>query len=157
MDGRRNLLTDVAGIRVGNAHDPQLASGVTVVLFDRPAVASVFVAGGAPAGRDLENLEPDRAVERIDAILVSGGSGFGLDAASGAQAWLRERGRGLPVRDVRVPIVPSAILFDLLNGGDKDWVASRPIATSPTRLRGCGGQLRAWECGRRATARPRST
>jgi L-aminopeptidase/D-esterase-like protein len=121
MDGRRNLLTDVAGIRVGNAHDPQLASGVTVVLFDRPAVASVFVAGGAPAGRDLENLEPDRAVERIDAILVSGGSGFGLDAASGAQAWLRERGRGLPVRDVRVPIVPSAILFDLLNGGDKNW------------------------------------
>ncbi len=121
MGPRRNLLTDVAGIRVGNAHDPQLASGVTVVLFDKPALGSVFVAGGAPAGRDLENLEPDRAVERIDAIVVSGGSGFGLDAASGAQAWLRERGRGLPVRNVRVPIVPSAILFDLLNGGDKDW------------------------------------
>jgi L-aminopeptidase/D-esterase-like protein len=121
MNGRRNLLTDVPGIRVGNAHDPKLASGVTVVLFEEPAIASVFVAGGAPAGRDLECLEPDRTVERIDAMVLSGGSAFGLDAASGAQAWLRERGRGLPVRDVRVPIVPSAILFDLLNGGDKDW------------------------------------
>ena len=121
MTLRRNLLTDVPGIRVGNAHDPRLASGVTAVLFDEPAVVSVFVAGGAPAGRDLECLEPDRTVERIDAIVLSGGSGFGLDAASGAQAWLRERGRGLLVRDVRVPIVPSAVLFDLLNGGDKDW------------------------------------
>jgi L-aminopeptidase/D-esterase-like protein len=121
MDQPRNLLTDVPGIRVGNAQDPTLASGVTVALFDEPAVASVFVAGGAPAGRDLECLEPDRSVERIEAIVLSGGSGFGLDAASGAQAWLRAHGRGLLVRDVRVPIVPSAVLFDLLNGGDKDW------------------------------------
>ncbi len=121
MIPRRNLLTDVPGIRVGTAHDPKLASGVTVARFDEPAVASVFVAGGAPAGRDLDCLEPDRTVERIDAIVLSGGSGFGLDAASGAQAWLRERGRGLLVRDVRVPIVPSAALFDLLNGGDKAW------------------------------------
>lgn len=117
----RNLITDVAGLTIGQAHDAALASGVTVALFDRPAVASVFVGGGAPAGRDQECLEPDRSVERVDAIVLSGGSGFGLDAASGVQAWLRARGRGLPVRDVRVPIVPSAILFDLLNGGDKDW------------------------------------
>lgn len=117
----RNLITDVAGLAIGQAHDPALASGVTVALFDRPAVASVFVGGGAPAGRDQECLEPDRSVERVDAIVLSGGSGFGLDAASGVQAWLRARGRGLPVRDVRVPIVPSAILFDLLNGGDKGW------------------------------------
>ncbi len=117
----RNLITDVAGLTIGQAHDPALASGVTVALFDRPAVASVFVGGGAPAGRDQECLEPDRSVERVDAIVLSGGSGFGLDAASGVQAWLRARGRGLPVRDARVPIVPSAILFDLLNGGDKGW------------------------------------
>ncbi len=118
---RLNLLTDVAGITVGHADDSRLASGVTAMLFDRPAVAGVAVVGGAPAGRDLDCLRPDRSVERIDAIVLSGGSGFGLDAASGAQAWLRERGRGLPVRSVQVPIVPSAVLFDLLNGGDKDW------------------------------------
>ena len=119
--GPLNLLTDVAGLRVGQAHDERLASGVTVVLFDEPAVAGVAIVGGAPAGRDQECLEPHRTVAGIDALVLSGGSGFGLDAASGAQAWLRERGRGLPVRDIRVPIVPSAILFDLLNGGDKGW------------------------------------
>ncbi|SEC11912.1 L-aminopeptidase/D-esterase [Rhizobiales bacterium GAS191] len=117
----RNLITDVAGISVGCAHDARLASGVTAVLFDKPAVASVSVSGGAPAGRDLECLAPDARIEEIDAILLSGGSAFGLDAASGAQAWLRERGRGHLVRSVRVPIVPQAICFDLLNGGDKDW------------------------------------
>lgn len=116
-----NLLTDVAGLTVGQAQDDELASGVTVVLFDSPAVAGVAVTGGAAAGRDQESLAPDRTVERIDALVLSGGSAFGLDAASGVQAWLRERGRGLPVRDVVVPIVPSAVLFDLLNGGDKAW------------------------------------
>ena len=116
-----NLLTDVSGLSVGQAQDEHLASGVTVVLFDRPAVAGVAVIGGAPAGRDLECLAPERTVERIDAIVLSGGSGYGLDAASGVQAWLRERGRGLAIRDIVVPIVPTAILFDLLNGGDKGW------------------------------------
>ena len=117
----RNLLTDVPGILVGAAHEARLASGVTVVLFEEPAVASVSVSGGAPAGRDLECLAPEARVERIDAITLSGGSAFGLDAASGVQAWLREHGRGLPVRGARVPLVPQAICFDLLNGGDKDW------------------------------------
>lgn len=116
-----NLLTDVCGLTVGQAQDEELASGVTVVLFDEPAVAGVVVSGGAPAGRDQECLAPDRTVERIDALVLSGGSGYGLDAASGVQAWLRERGRGLAVRDVVVPIAPAAILFDLLNGGDKAW------------------------------------
>jgi L-aminopeptidase/D-esterase-like protein len=119
--GLRNSLTDVEGVSVGSAHDARLASGVTVVLFEEPAVASVSVSGGAPAGRDLECLAPDARVERIDAVVISGGSAFGLDAASGAQAWLRENGRGYPVAGTRVPIVPSAICFDLLNGGDKDW------------------------------------
>lgn len=126
MTEPHNLITDVSGIRIGNAHDARLASGVTVALFDRPAVASVFVAGGAPAGRDLECLEPDRAVERIDALVLSGGSGFGLDAASGVQAWLREHGRGVPVGGQRIPVVPTAILFDLLNGGDKAWARFPP-------------------------------
>lgn len=121
MRGPTNLITDVTGIRVGHASDARLASGVTVALFDEPAVASVAVVGGAPAGRDLESLEPGRSIDRIDALVLSGGSGFGLDAASGVQAWLREQGRGLAVGPARVPIVPSAILFDLLNGGDKDW------------------------------------
>ena len=126
MIGSRNLLTDVPGIRVGNAHDPKLASGVTVALFDRPAVASLFIAGGGPAGRDLECLEPDRAVERIDAIVLSGGSGFGLDSTTGVQAWLKEQGRGIPVASARIPIAPTAVLFDLLNGGDKDWARFPP-------------------------------
>ncbi len=117
----RNLLTDIAGVRVGNAHDAQLMSGVTAVLFDQPAVASVAVVGGAPAGRDLSCLQPGGLVGGIDAIVLSGGSGFGLDAASGAQAWLRAQNRGFPVGPMKVPIVPSAVCFDLLNGGDKDW------------------------------------
>lgn len=116
-----NLITDIAGIRIGHAQDAALLSGVTAILFDAPAVGSVAVLGGAPAGRDLGCLEPDAAVERIDALVLSGGSGFGLDAASGAQAWLREHGRGLAVGTARVPIVPSAICFDLDNGGDKAW------------------------------------
>jgi L-aminopeptidase/D-esterase-like protein len=118
---RRNLITDIAGIRVGNAHDTSLASGVTVALFDQPAVASGVVVGGAPAGRDMGCLEPDSLVQGVEAIVLSGGSGFGLDAASGVQAWLREQGRGFVVGPARVPVVPQAICFDLLNGGDKDW------------------------------------
>jgi L-aminopeptidase/D-esterase-like protein len=116
-----NLITDVPGLSVGNAHDAELMSGVTVILFDEPAMASVAVLGGAPAGRDLGCLEPEATVEAVDAIVLAGGSGYGLDAASGVQAWLRQRGRGLPVGTTRVPIVPQAISFDLLNGGNKDW------------------------------------
>ena len=104
-----NLLTDVAGLTVGQAQDEHLASGVTVVLFDEPAVAGVAVLGGAPAGRDQECLVPDRTVERVDALVLSGGSGFGLDATTGVQAWLREHGRGIAIRDVRIPIAPTAI------------------------------------------------
>lgn len=117
----RNLITDIAGVRVGHAGDPKLGSGVTVVLFDRPAVASADLRGGGPGTRESALLDPAATVERIDAIALSGGSAFGLDAASGVQAWLREQGRGFQVREARVPIVPAAILFDLLNGGDKSW------------------------------------
>jgi D-aminopeptidase len=116
-----NLITDVAGLSVGNAQDTALISGVTVVLFEAPAVASCAVLGGAPGGRDTCCLEPDMLVGAIDSIVLSGGSGFGLDAATGVQAWLHQHGRGFAIGSARVPVVPQAICFDLLNGGDKNW------------------------------------
>ncbi len=119
--GPRNLLTDVAGLRVGNADDEALKSGVTVVLCDEPAVAGVQVLGGAPGTRETDLLEAHNAIEAVNALVLSGGSAFGLDAASGVQAALREDGVGFAVGNRRVPIVPAAILFDLLNGGGKDW------------------------------------
>lgn len=118
---RTNLITDIPGLAVGHAEDLRVGSGATALIFDQPAVASVAVHGGAPGLRDCALLEPEMTVERIDALLLSGGSAFGLDAMGGAAAYLREIGRGFPVRDVRVPIVPGAILFDLANGGDKNW------------------------------------
>lgn len=118
----QNLITDVAGVRVGHAQDARLASGVTAIIFDEPAVASVDIRGGGPATRDTDLLEPERSVERIDALALSGGSAFGLEAGAGIQALLRERGRGYAVGTARVPIVPGAAMFDLLAGGDnKDW------------------------------------
>jgi D-aminopeptidase len=117
----RNLITDVAGVRVGNAEDASLGSGVTTIIFDRAVTGSVDVRGGGPGTRETALLDPAQTVEGIDAIVLSGGSAFGLDAASGAQAWLREQGRGFRIRDAVVPIVPAAIMFDLLNGGDKNW------------------------------------
>ncbi len=119
--GPRNLITDVAGLRVGHASDEKLKSGVTVVLCDEPAVAGVQVLGGAPGTRETDLLEPHNSVETVNAIVLSGGSAFGLDAASGTQAALREAGVGFQVRGNRIPIVPAAILFDLANGGNKDW------------------------------------
>ena len=122
----KNLLTDVPGLAVGNADDPTLRSGVTVVLCEEPAIASCHVMGGAPGTRETDLLAPEQLVERIDAIVLSGGSAFGLDAASGVMAGLAEAGRGFVVGKARVPIVPAAILFDLLNGGDKNWGAEAP-------------------------------
>lgn len=116
-----NLITDIAGLRVGNAHDDRLASGVTALVFDEPAVAALAIHGGAPGVRDTALLDPAMTVERVDALVLSGGSAFGLDAMGGVQGWLREQGRGFAVGPSRVPIVPGAILFDLNNGGDKSW------------------------------------
>jgi L-aminopeptidase/D-esterase-like protein len=117
----RNLITDVPGVLVGNAEDLRLASGVTAIVFETPAVGSIDVRGGGPGTRETALLYPAQTVQGIDAIALSGGSAFGLDAASGVHAWLAGQGRGFAVREARVPIVPGAILFDLLNGGDKDW------------------------------------
>src|SRR5947209_5384787 len=117
----RNLITDVPGLKVSNAGEVALASGATVILFDEAAVASADVRGGAPGTRDTDLLRPEETVERIDAVVLSGGSAFGLDATGGVQAWMREQGRGFAIGNMRVPIVPGAIVFDLLNGGNKDW------------------------------------
>lgn len=126
MTARLNLLTDVPGLQVGHATDLELGSGVTAVIFDEPAIASGIVLGGAPGGRDTALLDPALTVEKVDALVLAGGSAFGLDAAGGVQAGLREIGRGLQVGSTRVPIVPQAILMDLLNGGNKDWGLHSP-------------------------------
>ncbi len=116
-----NLLTDIAGVRVGHADDAALASGVTAVIFDQPAVAAMDVRGGGPGTREGALLDLANTVEKIDAIALAGGSAFGLEAGGGVQAWLAEQGRGFAVRGAIIPIVPGAICFDLLNGGNKKW------------------------------------
>ena len=123
--GSRNLITDVAGLLVGNAADADARTGVTVLLCEGGAVASADVRGGAPGTRELDLLRPECLVERIDAIVLSGGSAHGLAAADGAVQWLAARGRGFPTAGGAVPIVPAAILFDLGRGG-RDWTADPP-------------------------------
>ena len=121
--GPTNLITDVAGIKVGNAQDGDLLSGVTVVLPDEAAVAAVDARGGAPGSRETDALDPTCLVDAVHGIVLAGGSVFGLDAASGVMHWLAERGRGFAFRaQPKVcPVVPAANLFDLTNGGNKDW------------------------------------
>jgi L-aminopeptidase/D-esterase-like protein len=121
IPGPRNLITDVPGLLVGNARDEELKSGCTVLLGPDRLTGSCSVMGGAPGTRETDLLEPDKSVAQIDALVLSGGSTYGLDAASGVVAGLREQGRGFPLMQLRIPLVPAAILFDLLNGGDKDW------------------------------------
>lgn len=136
----KNLITDVSGLQVGHADHAQAATGVTALVFDQPAIASIAIHGGAPGVRDTALLEPDMTVERIDALLLSGGSAYGLDAAGGAMAALNARGRGFAIGAVRVPIVPQAILFDLLNGGEKPWLTD------------ASERAPYWELGRMAVA-----
>jgi L-aminopeptidase/D-esterase-like protein len=130
--GSRNLITDVPGILVGEAEDKDGITGTTVVLAEQPAVASVDVRGGAPGSRETELLAPETLVDRIDAVVLSGGSAFGLDAAAGVMDWLAKAGRGFAIGStmrsafVRVPIVPSAILFDLNFPGRKVWTEEPP-------------------------------
>ena len=121
IPGARNLITDVMGLRVGNAQDDHVKTGATVLVGDAPFTAGVHVMGGAPGTRETDLLAADKTVEQVDALVLSGGSAFGLDAASGVADALRAQGRGFAVGDQRVPIVPGAILFDLTNGGDKNW------------------------------------
>ncbi len=122
--GPLNLITDVQSLKVGHAHDAALKSGTTVLTADQPLLSSVHVMGGAPGSRETDLLDPDKSAPGVDAFVLSGGSAFGLDAASGVVQGLRDMGRGFPVHTARVPIVPAAIIFDLINGGDKDWHTS---------------------------------
>lgn len=119
--GPKNLITDVAPLKVGNAQDAKLKSGTTVLTADAPFTASVHVMGGAPGTRETDLLAPDRTVSQVDALFLSGGSAFGLSAGSGVADRLRDMGRGFAIGHITVPIVPGAILFDLINGGNKDW------------------------------------
>lgn len=139
--GARNLITDVAGLRVGHAHDPRLRSGVTVLTGARPFTAAVSIMGGAPGTRETDLLAPDRLVQQVDALVLAGGSAFGLAACDGVMAGLAAMGRGFAVGPARVPIVPGAILFDLLNGGQKDWADNPYPALGRAALAAAGADV----------------
>jgi D-aminopeptidase len=132
-----NLITDIPGIRVGHADDARVASGVTVILADTPNVASGVIRGGAPGSRDISRLEPEMTVQGTDAVVLSGGSLFGLDAAGGVVNCLRQRGIGIAIGAMTIPLATQAIVFDLNNGGDKSWGRMPPY----------------WELGWQATER----
>lgn len=121
VPGPDNSILDVPGLRVGQAQDARLKTGVTLLLGAEPLTASVHVMGGAPGTRETDLLAPDKTVEQVHGLLLSGGSAFGLGAADGVMERLREAGVGFEVGPARVPILPAAILFDLLSGGDDSW------------------------------------
>ncbi len=132
--GPKNSLTDIPGLQVGHAHDPQVQTGATVILPDKPALATVAVAGGGPGTRETDLLQAGMMVDKVDAVVLSGGSAYGLGAADGVLAALGARGRGLRLGPGRpevppTPIVPAAILYDLANGGNKGWGTEPPYAT----------------------------
>lgn len=126
--GPRNLITDVEGLVVGQAEDHRARTGVTVLLADKACPTAVDVRGGAPGTRETEALDPVSLGGMADAITLAGGSVYGLDAASGVMAWLGARGRGFRFAPgtPSAPVVPAAIIFDLMNGGDKDWGLTPP-------------------------------
>ncbi|MEM8618072.1 MAG: P1 family peptidase [Pseudomonadota bacterium] len=128
--GPRNLITDVPGLKVGQAENAKVRTGTTVILADHPSVAAVAVAGGGPGTRETDLLEAGALVDAVDAIVLSGGSAYGLGAADGVVAALGAIGRGYGLTEQpgvpKTPIVPAAILYDLANGGDKDWGTAPP-------------------------------
>ncbi len=128
--GPKNSILDVSGLSIGQAHDAAVKTGVTVLIADAPATCSVAVSGGGPGTREVSALQDGGLIEQVHAIVLSGGSVYGLAAADGVCAWLGAQGRGYaasPNPDVPVsPIVPSAILFDNANGGDKAWGLDPP-------------------------------
>lgn len=136
----RNLITDVPGVRVGNAHDARAATGVTVAVFDKSCVASVATLGGAPGDRAVTLLEPEMTRGVIDAVVLSGGSLYGLDAAGGVSAVLCAQGKGATFGGIVLPVAVQAILFDLMSGGEKEWL-NKPVEQRPPY----------WDLGRDAT------
>ena len=142
--GALNLITDVPGLKVGQAHDPRVRTGVTVVVPDARAVAACDVRGGGPGTRETDLLNTENLVEAVDALCLSGGSVYGLGAADGVTAALGAMGRGYPLGPgiKPAPIVPAAILFDLANGGDKDWGEAPPYAAlGKQALRNAGARF----------------
>jgi L-aminopeptidase/D-esterase-like protein len=128
--GPRNTIADVSGIRVGSAEAEAARTGATVVLPTERAVAAVDVRGGGPGTRETDLLAAENLVDAVDAIVLSGGSFYGLAAADGVVSALGAQGKGFVIGPgiKTAPIVPGAILFDLANGGDKDWGADPPYA-----------------------------
>ncbi|NNF91259.1 MAG: P1 family peptidase [Boseongicola sp.] len=139
--GPWNTITDVPGLSVGQAGDATLKTGVTVLVGDKPMVAGVHIMGGAPGTRETDLLRPVATVERIDALILSGGSAFGLAAADGVMAGLRSDGRGYEAAGHRIPIVPAAILFDLANGGEKNPEANPYPALGAKAYRARGSDV----------------
>lgn len=128
--GARNLITDVPGLKVGQAQDADIRSGVTVILPDDRAVCACDVRGGGPGTRETDALAPENLVDAVDAVVLSGGSVYGLAAADGVVTWLGAHGRGFGLVDRPgvpcSPVVPAAILYDLANGGEKGWGEDPP-------------------------------
>ena len=126
--GPRNLITDVPGLKVGQAADARARTGVTVILPDDRAVAACDVRGGAPGTRETDALSPETLVDAVDAVVLAGGSVYGLGAADAVTAWLGARGRGygMAAGVPKSPVVPAAILFDMANGGEKGWGEAPP-------------------------------
>lgn len=156
------MITDVAGVAVGHWTDAAARTGCTVVLVPAGAVASAEVRGGAPASRELDLLAPDRLVDHVDAVLLTGGSAFGLAAADGVMTWLEERGRGFPTPAGVVPIVPALGLFDLAVGDASvrpgpaaGRAACDAAAVGPVELgavgAGCGATVGGWRGPEAAT------
>jgi len=135
------VITDVTGVRAGHWTDADARTGCTVVLLPAGTVASVDVRGGAPASRELALLAPERTVDRVDAVLLTGGSAFGLAAADGVVRWCEEHGLGFPTPAGPVPIVPALALFDLMVGDgsvrpgpDEGYAACKDAASGPVAL-----------------------
>ncbi len=155
--GAANLITDVAGLGVGQATDETVRTGVTVIVPGERAVCAVDVRGGAPGTRETDALAQENLVESIDAVVLAGGSVYGLAAADAVTAGLGAQGRGFGLASSagvpRAPVVPAAILFDLANGGDKGWGPTPPyFALGAKALIGVGTQFELGSAGAGAGA-----
>ena len=128
--GPRNLITDVAGLTVGQADDPKVRTGVTVILPEGRATCAADVRGGGPGTRETDALNSWNLVHSVDAVVLSGGSVYGLAAADGVAAWLGAHDRGYGMSQAagvpKSPVIPAAILYDLANRGDKKWGLTPP-------------------------------
>ena len=129
--GKKNLITDVDGILVGNAHNKEVATGCTVITPIEGSLASADVRGGAPGTREVGALNPYNLIDSVDSIVLSGGSTWGLEAASSVANSIGGEGRGYrpSSKSKNVPMVPAAILYDLANGGDKEWLKNPPYSS----------------------------